>query len=154
MTRVKLIRRVVLLTGVLSLLLVATPVHASVGTNCGAWSTGNTSGGHQQACTVRSAVFTATGQGKAYFATPSSLTALDISIGLYQSADGTNYTRIASHVCDFTSVASSSSSPNICNTSTLHMVAGDLYKSRIIVVLFYKSGMTVTSTPSWSLVTA
>lgn len=139
----------------MGIMLFAGPANASVGTNCAtSWSTGGLTGNHQMACTPRSQSYTAYGLGKAYFSTPSQLAALDISIGLYQSSDGTNYTRVASHVCDFTSVSSSASSPNTCSTSTIHMVAGDLYKSRIIVVLYYKTGATPTSTPSWSLVTA
>jgi hypothetical protein len=55
----------------------ATPAHASVGTTCGAWKTTKT-GGHQSACTVRSANWEVAARGRGYYDGATRLTQLNI----------------------------------------------------------------------------
>ena len=155
MTSSKRVRRVGLIAIFLSLIVlsVAEVASASVGPNCGDWHSGGVSGNHQRACAQRYANYVVKGIGRSYFTSPSLLSALDISVQLYDSLDGVNWTQIRSKVCDFTSVSGSATNPNSCETTTASVVPPRFYRARVFIVAFWKSGGTSTSSVNYSLVT-
>ena len=60
------IRGIAAAVAIVAIVASATPAHANVGTTCGAWKTTKT-GGHQSACTVRSANWEVAARGRGYY---------------------------------------------------------------------------------------
>ena len=71
------IRGIAAAVAIVAIVASATPAHANAGTTCGAWKTTKT-GGHQSACTVRSANWEVAARGRGYYDGATRLTQLNI----------------------------------------------------------------------------
>src|SRR5262245_34344385 len=100
------LRRIASACAIVAIVGTAAPAHANVGTTCSAWRTTKT-GGHQAACTVRSANREVAARGRGYYDGPTRLTQLNISVSLQSSLDGTTWTTLVSRTCGFADVPSS-----------------------------------------------
>jgi hypothetical protein len=146
------IRGIAAAVAMVAMVAVASPAQAAVGTTCGAWKTTKT-GGHQSACTVRSANWEVAARGRGFYDGTTRLSQLNISVSLQASVDGVTWTTVVSRSCGFTSIPSSTPG-GACLTPAQWVDAGTLYRARTFLVLFETNGTVRTTNPSYSPITS
>ena len=146
------IRQIAAAVVIAATIAIATPAHANVGTTCSAWKTTKT-GGHQSACSVRSADRQVAAKGRGYYDGSTKLVQMSISVSLQSSADGFSWITLASRSCGFTDVPSAAPGGS-CLTGAQWVDAGMLYRARTYLVLFEANGTVRTTDPSYSPVTS
>jgi hypothetical protein len=133
----------------------ALPARADIGVQCAGWEVTTVEGVRANPCYLRTAVWTIRGRGKAYYEGWRRISYLAIAVQLQKSLNGVNsWVTQRSNVCGWNGDEIANEAPgNICNTASINVDAGYVYRTRMLVVVEYASGGMETSEFAFSELT-